>query len=53
MRASRYNQVAAVKYLLRRGAEVNLRNKGGETALMLGAKYAEIVRALEDAGAKK
>ena len=53
MRASRYNQLAAVKYLLGRGAEVNLRNKGGETALMLGAKYPEIVRALEDAGAKK
>lgn len=51
--ASRYNQLAAVKYLLGRGAEVNLRNKGGETPLMLGAKYPEIVRALEDAGAKK
>jgi hypothetical protein len=53
MRASRYNQLAAVKYLLGRGAEVNLRNKGGETALMLAAKYPEIVRVLEDAGAKK
>jgi len=53
MRASRYNQLPAVKYLLGRGAEVNLRNKGGETALMLSAKYPEIVRALEEAGAKK
>lgn len=51
--ASRSNQLAAVEYLLRRGADGNLRNKRGESALTLAAKHPEIVRALQQAGAKK
>ena len=53
MSASESNQLAAVRYLLARGADVSLRNRNGETALVLGAKHPEIVRALEEAGSKK
>ena len=53
--AAALNEIEAVAALISHGADVNARNKGGETPLMLASwwGHAKVVEALLDAGADK
>ncbi|HEX5222973.1 MAG TPA: ankyrin repeat domain-containing protein [Verrucomicrobiae bacterium] len=50
--ATAYSDVASVKLLLDRGADVNAANKAGATALLRAARSYEMVRLLVDRGAE-
>jgi ankyrin repeat protein len=52
MLAAMQGNTEVVKFLVGKGADVNLKNKDGETALMLAKRYPEIVKLLQQAGAK-
>src|SRR5690349_9527943 len=47
------NKPAAIQFLLSRGAELNMRSKGGDTSLMVAAKHGcpEALKVLIDAKA--
>ena len=49
--ASWNSHFETVKVLLEAGADVNLQDSGGKTALMFGDEYPEIVSVLREAGA--
>ena len=53
--AARYNKIEAVAALISHGADVNARDRGGETPLMWASRWghAKVVEALLDAGADK
>ena len=55
MLAAASGRAAAVKSLLRSGANVSAQDKDGKTALMLAIKFArtEVVKLLKKAGATK
>ena len=55
MIAAQNGHTEIVKYLLKKGANVNLRDNDGETALgaAKGKGYTDIVQLLEKAGAKE
>ena len=55
MGAAVNNQTSTVKVLLGAGADMNIKDKWGKTALMGAKKFGrkEIVRILKEAGAKE
>jgi ankyrin repeat protein len=51
--AAKFGHTETVKVLLSNGANINAKTDSGETALMLAKKYPEIVKLLQQAGAKE